>query len=169
MRGFWGFWLACSLSGLAGCVVPVGPDWTDPPVNAPPFIRSANPPIGSLLAADGDAGQPLEIGVVLADQNTSDNLYLRWIVDYPPYQDGATRLALASALPGGDSIDRQTVHFAPNCVDDQIANGFTNHRLLLAISDRPFLDAVANPRNLDAVPDGNFLVEGAWQFTLDCP
>jgi hypothetical protein len=166
----WHHLLFCAgLVGTLGCVVPVGPEWTDPQNDYPPTIGSATPPVGSVLTNDPDASQPLTVEVVLSDQNTRDALYLRWIIDYPPYVDGVSRLAQEWTLPGGDNMDRPSVYFAPNCKDDQIASGFSNHRLLLAVADRKFAPLDPSSTSLDAVPPGNFLVEGAWQFTLDCP
>ena len=154
------------LLAISGCVVPIGPEWTDPERNQPPTISYATPPIGSVLdfSASGNAAMGLEIG--LADQNTRDTLYVRWIIDYPPYVDGQSHPALPQALPGGDQILRPTIRYAPNCSDQAISHDFSNHRLLLAVSDRPFRD---DPQVLDLVQDGNYRVEASWSFTLSCP
>jgi hypothetical protein len=157
------------LMGLSACVVPVGPEWTDPERNSPPRIESALPSIGSVLSVDADADLPLLVSVVLADQNSKDKLYVRWIIDYPPFSEEITRVALTTILPGGDTTQRPTLYFAPNCSDHRIAPGFSNHRLLLAASDSPFASDDPNPANPDAVSDGSFPVEGAWQFKMDCP
>jgi hypothetical protein len=154
----------------AGCVVPVGPEWTDPQGNRPPTISDATPAIGSILdfGTTGNAAQGLE--VVLADPDTNDNLYARWIIDYPPYVDGVSHVAdLPVSLPGGDQVNRSPIRFAPNCSDDAISHTFSNHRLLLAVSDRPFANGEDTSQPpLDGVTNG-FLVEGSWIFTLDCP
>jgi hypothetical protein len=153
------------LLAISGCVVPAGPEWSDPEGNRPPTISDATPAIGSILdfATTGNAALGLE--VVLADPDTKDRLYVRWIIDYPPYVDGVSHVALPVSLPGGDSVNRAPIRFAPNCSDDAISHDFSNHRLLLAVSDRPFND---DPQILDGVTNG-FLVEGSWIFTLDCP
>jgi hypothetical protein len=160
------------LSGLAvllasGCVVPIGPEWSTPQNNYPPSIGYANPAIGSILGLDTDGGAPLTVEVQLQDPNTQDRLYYRWIIDYPPYLQGISQLALEDVQPGGNTFARAAISFAPNCSDDHIAHGFTNHRLLLAASDRPFLSEDTSQENLDAIGAG-FLVEAAWQFVLDC-
>jgi len=151
---------------MASCVVPVGPEWTDPQVNTPPTIASANPPIGSILDFSAGGNAPLGVAVVLADQNTEDILYARWIIDYPPYSEGASYVALSQILPGGNQIQRPTVQFAPNC-GDIMSRDSSNHRLLLAVSDRPFSED-PDPQHLDPVPTGNYLVEASWDFTLAC-
>ena len=155
------------LLAISGCVVPIGPEWTDPEANHPPTIYLANPPIGAVLdfGATGNAAMGLEVG--LADQNTQDSLYVRWIIDYPPQPnvDGA-HVALPLTLPGGNQLNRPTIRFAPSCNDATISPDVANHRLLLAVSDRPFSD---DPQVLDLVTPGNYRVEASWDFTLACP
>lgn len=157
--------LLAVLLGLPACVVPVGPQWTDPPDNVPPTIRSAVPPVGTMLGLDADGGGSLDVEVVLADQNTRDKLYTRFIIDYPPFVDGVSHIALPTILPPRNQIERTALRFEPNCIDGLMARGFSSHRLMLAVSDRPFAsDAQAPP---DQVSSG-FLVEGVWPFELDC-
>jgi hypothetical protein len=165
--GFHPLALLTLLLAISGCVVPVGPEWTDPERNQPPTISYANPQIGSVLdfGTGGNAAMGLEVG--LADQNTRDILNVRWIIDYPPYVDGQSHPALPQALPGGDQILRPTIRYAPNCSDQAISRDFSNHRLLLAVSDRSFIDN--DPQVLDRVQDGNYRVEASWDFTLACP
>jgi len=167
MRAFVAASLA--LTGLGGCVVPVGPAWTDPPDNYPPTIHSAQPPVGSVLAPTPTAGASLTVEVALADQNTDDDLFVRWLIDYPPYEPGVSRLAHPTTQPGGGEIVRPLLVFAPSCGDDQIAPGFNNHRLMIVVSDLPFLDVDPAQPVLDAVAAGNFVARGSWQFALTCP
>jgi len=159
------------LISISGCVVPVGPEWTDPQSNLPPTIDSAEPPIGSNLALDAGGGEPFAVEVVLADQNTQDQLYSRWIIDYPPWTDGVSGVALPVTIPAGDQIQRTSIRYVPSCSDDAISHTSLDHRLLLAVSDRPF--AFDSPFSEWAPPDkvdpGNFRVEGSWDFKLDCP
>lgn len=156
--------LAGLSAGLSGCVVPVAPTWSDPPANVPPTISTANPPVGSVLGGS-DGGNPVEVTVALADQNTDDTLYLRWIVDYPPYAPDATWLAREDRQPGGNAIVRTPESFAPECTADHLSRATPSHRLLLAVSDRPF--ANDDPTRPDAVSTG-YLVEAVWPFFLSC-
>ena len=158
------------LLAFSGCVVPVGPEWTDPQSNVPPTIDNANPPIGSNLAMDAGADAQLLFEVVLADQNTQDKLYARWIIDYPPWDDGISRIALPHGQPGGNQVQRPPISYAPSCSDDTLSHASSNHRLLLAVSDRPF--AYDPPFSKSFPPDqvsSGLLVEGSWQFVLVCP
>jgi hypothetical protein len=156
-----------TLPAISGCVVPIGPEWSDPQSNYPPTIHSAKPAIGSILGGDADGGAPGIVEVVLADQNTDDILYVRWIIDYPPFDPNVSRVALPQTQPGGNQILRPAIRYSPNCGDDGISHDFSNHRLLLAVTDRPFADDPSRPP-LDG-PSGEYLVEGSWDFVLACP
>jgi len=159
--------LPALLLAISGCVVPVGPEWSDPEGNSPPTISETSPAIGSILDFGPTGNAALGLAVVLADPDTKDTLSVRWIIDYPPYVDGVSHVAaLPLTLPGGDQVKRAPIRFAPSCSDDAISRDFSNHRLLLAVSDRPFAD---DSQILDSVPTGNYLVEGSWIFALDCP
>jgi len=157
------------LGGSSACVVPVGPEWTDPPTNYPPTIARTAPASGSLLTREIDGGGPLSVTVWLADQNTRDKLYVRFIIDYPPFIADVTRVAPEVILPPENQVERQPLAFAPDCNADLIASGFTNHRLMLAASDRPFASAAPDQTAPDQVAPGNARVEGFWQFEMDCP
>jgi hypothetical protein len=153
----------------SGCVVPIGPEWSTPQNNYPPILGYANPAIGSILGLGADGSAPLTVEVGLQDPNTQDQLYYRWIIDYPPYLEGVSKLALGNVQPGGGTTERSRLLFAPNCTDHNIAHGFSNHRLLFAASDRAFSNDAPSQGDFDGVPAGDFLVEAAWQFVLDCP
>ena len=118
------------------------------------------------FGATGNAPLGLEVG--LSDPNAPDNLYMRWIIDYPPFVDSVSHVALPLTLPGASQVERPHLWFAPNCSDDALSRDFSGHRLLLAVSDRPFASA-EDPNRLDGVPPGNYVVEGAWPFNLTCP
>jgi hypothetical protein len=152
---------------MTACVVPVGPKWSDPVPGTPPYIGSANPPVGSALGPgqDSDIGPPVQVEVNLADQDTGDVIFLRWIIDYPPYS-GATRGALEVSQPGGGSVVRGGEVFAPDCAN--VSPTTSSHQLMLAASTQVFVTALdsATP---DAVTDPSTRVEAIWPFVLNCP
>ena len=158
------------LSGLSSCVIPTAPRWSDPQSNYPPDVRYATPPIGSILGpTNRDGGTAsLTFEVRLGDPNTQDKLYLHWLIDFPPYEDGISQLFASPTLPGGNTVERAPVRFVPDCLADNITRNFPTHRLLLAVADRPFLGDEASQPNANATTDEGFVVEGAWQFELDC-
>jgi hypothetical protein len=100
------------------------------------------------------------------DQNVGDTLYVRWLIDYPPYA-GTDPLALQTIIPPGQDSIRPPVFFAPNCIDNNIAQGLS-HRLLLAVSDRPFGPVDPALPAWDTVSPGGFRVDAMWPFQLDC-
>jgi hypothetical protein len=166
--------LAASLApALLGCVVPIGPEWSDPDSNYPPSISFADPAVGAVLSQGYDGGlsgggAPMAVRVDLADQNTGDVLYVRWIVDYPPYS-ADTFVALLNTKPGGSSVLRTPEIFAPDCA--HVSHAVSSHRLMLAVSDRPFPKDQLSP-DLDwpdAVPEGQYRIEAIWPFELTCP
>jgi hypothetical protein len=159
--------LAFSLAALlGGCVVPVAPKWSDPDNNYPPSIDSAQPPVGTILGLGVDGGAPFEVSVSVADQNTNDTLYFHWIIDYPPYVLGMYPLAYKTEKPGGSSLVRTPVTFSPSCKNDRISPGLSSHRLMLAVSDRPFDESDESVP--DAVTTGH-LVRAVWPFEMTCP
>jgi hypothetical protein len=158
--------LVSSMAALLGaCVVPIAPEWSDPESNRPPAIVSAKPPIGTTLGINNVA---VEAEATLSDQNTGDNLYFRWIIDYPPDGQDTIR-ALEDRKPGGGSLVRTPVRFAPSCSADRLSTTASNHRLTMVASDRPFdgdfHDLTKEP---DAVAAGNYLVRADWPFVLSC-
>ncbi len=151
-----------------GCVVPVSPRFEDPEENFPPYLVESRPPVGSIVtAADGEA----EFSVTLADPNLADRLYVRWIFDYPTYQD-VTRVAEGPILPpSADGTEvRDPIRIAASCVVHNIARGLTQHRLMLAVSDRPFVKASDAPADfrVTTVPKEARLLRAVWFVNLEC-
>jgi hypothetical protein len=160
------------LAGYAACVIPLAPEFEEEP-NLPPFLVSANPPVGSVVSrSDGD---PV-FQVVIEDPNGGDQLHARWIIDYPPFDRNSSRTAREDRPPpaGEGRRNRHPIVFAPNCLLHSIAPTTTRHRLMLAVSDRPFLEPdrgmVLPPpdRPLDAIEPGAYLLPLAWSFDMDC-
>jgi len=161
--------LLSMFAGFSACVVPVGPEWTDPASNYPPTLASAAPGNGSSLTPDPDGGGQPGVTVWLADQNTHDKLYVHWIIDYPPFVEGVTRLARLDILPPENQVQRSPLTFPLNCNDDHIASGFTSHRLMMAASDRPFASDDPGQTTPDRPQAGYSVVRGIWPFEMDCP
>src|SRR5262245_28993773 len=68
-------------SFMSACIIPVAPEFQDPPgaPNSPPQILNPNPTWGAEVAATPD--QPAKFEITVTDVNTGDDLYLEWIVD----------------------------------------------------------------------------------------
>ncbi len=151
---------------VPACVLPVGPHFEDPPSNSAPYLAKSDPPEGAILSAPSP-----QIEVVLGDDNQDDVLVGRWFIDYPPFDPSMTRLAHEFRLPSSGKSERETVRFAPNCVDDQIAPGMASHRVSLSVADRPFLHEDHSPPalRLDSVPPEGFVLRATWLLNLECP
>jgi hypothetical protein len=159
-------WLVALSLLTSACVLPVGPQFEDPPGNAAPYLASSNPPQGAILS-----GSSTTIEVVLGDANQEDVLVGRWFIDYPPFDSSMTRMAEEFRLPGTGRAERSKVRFAPSCADDQIALGLSSHRVTLSVADRPFLPPEQSSPDLrfDSVPSEGFALRATWILNLTCP
>jgi len=76
-------------------------------------------------------------------------------------------VVLETFQPGGNSIVRTAEIFAPECGSDHLSRTVSDHRLLLAVSDRPFRND-PNSDTPDEVSPGNYRVEAVWPFFMSC-
>jgi len=133
--GFLAFSLSFSLLAY-GCIVPVSPDFQDPPpvANQPPYFFSGFPALQSTFSA----GQPVRVTV--RDPNPGDTIYIRWASDYPLWSP-QSRLLQSSTFPPPPKNNKQvevndSFTVTPTC--DAFAAGMT-HTLVVIVSDRPFV------------------------------
>jgi hypothetical protein len=135
--------------------------------NYPPFVVSASPGVGDILTPGTSSARDVE--TTLSDDNVSDHLFIRYLIDYPSTEPTGKLLRELELPPSGSPV-RAPVHIQPDCTFMALPPGV--HRLLMAVSDRPFLDptkgdAVAPEAPLDSVPDGANRIRVVW--LLDCP
>jgi hypothetical protein len=153
---------------ISACVVPVGPEFHDPVGNDPPYLASSNPPAGAFLPPTAPV-----IEVTLGDPNLGDKLVGRWLIDYPPYDEAHSQLALEFRMPPTGAAVREPVRFAPSCIENRIASDLSSHRVTLSVADRDFLpvpsDSASPDLRLDAVPAEGFLLRATWILNLTCP
>jgi hypothetical protein len=161
---------ALLLSGLvfAGCVIPVSPEFEDAERNYPPFLITSNPSEADIFT-QGTTGEDREIAVTLADHNLHDNLFVRWLVDYPGANMATSRPIREDILPPSGSFERSTYRIQPGCDSLGLTPG--PHRLVLAVADRRFLDVFAgdsvSPEAPLDTPDGDGIrIRVVW--TLNC-
>jgi hypothetical protein len=153
---------------MSGCVIPLAPDFSDPDPNYPPYIVTSDPGAGEPFAGTR------QLSVTLADPNLGDRLYVRWLYDYPPHNREFSRFGVELELPPTGSVVRNPLPpFQPDCDKHNIASGLTQHRLLLSVSDRPFLgdsdsDTVPPENRLDSIPDGAQRLRATWYVNLEC-
>jgi hypothetical protein len=153
---------------VGGCFLPIGPAFDDP-ANTPPVIVSSSPGVGDLFA-QSPTGEDREISAILSDQDVDDPLYIRWLVDYPGANVGQPQLLREQILaPSGKPV-RTTVRIQPRCEILGLRGGM--HRLVMSVSDRPYLDSLAGDlvppeAPLDSVGVGGYRIRAVW--LLSCP
>jgi hypothetical protein len=151
------------LAALAGC------DSSSPPQDEhAPFLVDSTPPEGEIITSTG--ADPGEISAVLGDENISDQLYLRLLVDYPSGSGSPAHLVLTASLPPTGDVTRLPFRMLPQCGSLHLGPGL--HRVMLSVSDRPFLDALmgdsVDPEApLDSVPPDVHRLRTVW--LLNCP
>jgi hypothetical protein len=156
----------CLIPPMSACVLPIAPEFQDPPAsqNYAPFFLATDPPIGAVVSTPS-------FRVTVRDPNVGDNLYVRWISNFPP-ATGDTRAFKEETIP--HSADG-TLLFAdstaqPTCIKDLVAN-LPSHRVMVVVSDRQFLDVVqtGSPEaDYARVPAGAGKVVATWTLDLLC-
>ena len=121
-------------------MLPIGPEF-EPERNMPPFVVREEPPVGSIIR---DPNQVFQVTV--EDPNRLDDLHIRWLIDYPPFNENITKTGLAIPVgrSGPDKPNQHVLPFKPECVH-LISPTLSQHSLLLVISDRPFVDDTVGP------------------------
>jgi hypothetical protein len=154
----------------AGCIIPVAPQWDDAEVNYAPYLVSSNPSEGDIFTP-GMTMQGRDISVTLSDQNINDNLFIRWLLDYPSGDMSQSHLIREVEIPPSGMVIRQVVHIQPDCALMQLGSGL--HRWVMSVSDRKFLDELNGDDDvdptapLDSVPPEANRTRVPW--VLNCP
>jgi hypothetical protein len=172
-----------------GCVVPLSPAFEDPPSapNYPPYFTGYDPYIET-------PNIPQLFKVRVIDPNPGDTLYVRWVSDYPPFVQGVSKLLTDGVTlppippPKGSNTsgvaavgDRAAEYDAgpkatgPACGDFRQGAPGADHKLVVIISDRPFLSPDVFTNRMDRYNvvsgDPNFTVPpivAAWTVQ-GCP
>jgi hypothetical protein len=158
--------LAAALTG--GCVLPIAPEFVEER-NLSPFVVDVRPAVGTVVT-DLNA----RFDVTVEDPNRNDTLFVRFLIDYPPFSTELTRAQPLQPLPsqGPDLPNRQVIAFQPSCQLHTISPTITRHQLMLVVSDRPFIDPAPDSspatRRLDDTPADAFAIRLAWTFDKEC-
>lgn len=132
------------LCWTSGCVVPVGPEFQDPkekvPVpDLPPSFGAQMPPFESSVTLDTALGKRFEFDV---EEPNGDQVYVRFVLNYPPYVSGATRLYQTQTSPP------YTFTITLSCADVDKYK-IADRNLVVIVTDKGF---AANP---DFLPDAD--------------
>ncbi len=148
---------------MSACIIPVGPKFQDPPgsPNYAPYVVSATPDFGSVVSIVTS----LRFEVTVTDPNVEDDLYFRWVADYPKYTTSTRRL--------GDEIQSNSTDGTPllnditiDCSDDFAMTADSKHQLEVIVADRPYQPSTDN--QLDEVEPPGFVVHTSWGFEITC-
>jgi hypothetical protein len=146
-------------TALPACVIPLGPDFTDPPAaqNLPPHIVSANPDQGMLVTV------PTTFRVWVTDPNPGDTLYDRWYADFPPLQANTRPIVgdFPTVQPRADGAVQTFQLQAEIDCNSLLAPGIDQHTVTVVISD------LAAPGPTTPF-DGNHEVVATWSLLLQC-
>jgi|GEM_PF-1508592 len=162
------FWTISSpvlfaLFPLGGCVLPVGPEFQDPPEEdnqAPYFL----PPPGSMPFYEQavTVSGMRQFEAVVGDTNRSDTLQVRWVANYPPISAATMVLPSDMSDKSGDRGKAGTWDFTVTVGCEMFMQGADNN-LVVILSDRGFISPDAadaptyvsrsqEPYNWDAPP-----------------
>jgi hypothetical protein len=149
---------------FAGCVIPVGPQFQDPLAaqNYAPRITDFKPP--------GTVTSNTHFEVTVTDPNVGDALLVRWIANYPDYQEGTRRLKDQAFTPHADGTPlSEQAQLDVTCDDLQAAsaeNSVGRHQIRVVVADRPFADDSMQP---DRVTAGGLTSWNDWTLNISCP
>jgi hypothetical protein len=131
------FLLLLVASPMSACIIPAGPEFQDPPgvPDSPPFLWMASPDEGTTVVS----AMPT-FSVTPGDFNVDDPIFVKWIVEFPPFipnPGGTIDLRPDELSPSADgSPIRAPAKFIPNC--NQVNSAAPTHHITAAISDRAF-------------------------------
>lgn len=152
---------------MSACVVPIAPEFQDPPASqnfAPVFIDTI-PPAGQIVSASPMVPQ---FTIIVEDPNVGDDLYVRWIADFPPLTDNT--IVMETTMVQHAAGNQVSVHevppFQPNCALHHLAR-IPSHQIMVVVADRPFLDP-GTPIDFERLPPDGLKDTRSWILNLDC-
>lgn len=160
--------LGLSMLSLSGCVLPLSPDFQDPPApqNYAPQIISAEPLQGSI-------GTSTTFMITVKDQDLSSDIWIRWIGEYPPYSVSSRPLTdqdvmFSHSINGQPLVDSTSV--TVNCFE---LAPLMQHPIMALVSDRAFLPRDTPDVSLETLLTGASssdaqMAEAHWVLNLDC-
>ena len=168
----WPF-LAFLGSFASGCILPVGPDFHDPPDRVPldevvPSFRMAKPQLETVVGYSQDITQPMPFTVDIFDLNLRDSISVRWIANYPRYTSGSTKVINTTTVPP----ETDGVFRFSNLLDCTAFPRAADKSLAIVVSDRDFVDDTVptdqeNRYSYYRDDDGNLkqtFVVGTWRI-----
>ena len=151
----------------SACVLPLAPEFEDPPAaqNFAPLIVDSFPVNGAVVST------PM-FRVTVDDPNVADDLYVRWIADFPPFDEDSRRLGddVKLSPPAAGTLRRDAVLLV-DCTLHALARQTTTHQIMVVVADRPFLppdQETSLDRKLTSLPKDAPRAEAHWTLNLEC-
>ncbi len=152
---------------MFACVIPVAPDFQDPltAANSPPSIIDSNQTFGSVVFV----APSLTFTIQVVDPNVNDTLFVRWVVDYPPFQSSTANFDYSYPPPATGTEHAESPNLPIDC-----SNGFatltTPQEFEVFVADRRFLQrSTATNNRLDLVETGGYVARANWTLIFQCP
>jgi hypothetical protein len=154
---------------MSACIIPTDRDFQDPVAsqNYAPYIESATPDFGSIVTPPA-----LTFSVTVTDPNLGDDLYIRWLADYPGanYRPVPADPSFVAHSTNGQPLAAPVTATVDCTVDNLVTTTDGEHRIEVIIADRPFLDPIPPNTNLDLVTSPGLVVRASWTLEqLSCP
>jgi hypothetical protein len=149
---------------MSACIIPVGPEFHDPTgaPNSAPRIIPVSADFGAIVVGDQDS---VTIEILISDNNVEDTLWVRWVVDYPPFVLGTSDLGSPDPFepsPNG----QQVLHRVEHTILCQQLQPLHMHRITAIVADRQF---VLQPSNPYTVQSGGETTVATWFWDArDC-
>jgi hypothetical protein len=155
------------VSSMSACVLPIAPEFQDPPtsLNYAPVFQTTDPELGAIVT------NPM-FEVTVTDPNVGDDLYYRWIADFPPFSEN-TRILLPETKvphPVNGNLQSADLMIKPDCVLNNLAK-LPRHQIMVVVADRPFAPAQLEPTqaiDLTRVPKVAGEVIATWTLEMEC-
>jgi hypothetical protein len=155
----------CLALATSGCVLPIGPEFQDPPAtqNYAPLILAAEPPLGARVTGPS-------FRVTVQDPNVGDDLYVRFVADFPPVGENMKFLkdVKVEHNPDGTLLSKDV----PLEVKCSGVVPLPSHQITVIVADRKFSQderSPTQPANPLSLPDEARRVIGTWTLNLECP
>jgi hypothetical protein len=165
--------LICLVSVMSACVLPIAPEFQDPPAEAnfSPVIVDTMPELG--LTVTGTPDGLTTFNVTVTDQNPGDTLHVRWIVDYPPFTVANTRVVQEDfpISPSPSGMPQQTTVPQKIGCHESTLSALSPHTVMAIVADRPFQPSLPPPAPVDLgrLPTDGLKTVAVWILDLECP
>jgi hypothetical protein len=148
------------VSPMSACIIPAGPDFQDPPggPNSAPYSWMESPDEGTAVVS-----ATASFSVTPGDNDVGDELFVKWITDFPPAISTTVDVRVDTLAPSTDGNPiRDAAIFSPNC--SQVGKISSTHHITAAISDSPF-DGRGFLTTTGTIPPALVI----WTWERNCP